>query len=165
MSKLDQTNVDDLPILLRRRIEAGVIKPIYQEMVASLGQDLARTVLAKAIVKDAVSHGQAHAERQDRPNDLAGFAALLPQWQKHDALQIEFLDATDKQLDFNVTRCRYAEMYREMGLEDIGDILSCGRDGSFCDGYNPEIDLTRTQTIMQGASHCDFRYRVRPPDR
>jgi len=161
MSESTEIDADDLPILLRRRIEASVIKPIYQEMVSALGEDQARAILSKAIVKDAISHGQTHAERQDRPNDLAGFAALLPQWQKHDALRIDFLEKSDSQLNFNVTRCRYAEMYREMGLEDIGDILSCGRDGSFCDGYNPDIALTRTQTIMQGATHCDFRYKVR----
>ncbi len=46
-----------------------------------------------------------------------------------------------------------------MGLAEIGHILSCGRDGTFCTGYNPKISLERTQTIMQGASHCDFRYR------
>ena len=25
-------------------------------------------------------------------------------------------------------------------------------------GFNPDLKLTRTQTIMQGASHCDFRF-------
>jgi L-2-amino-thiazoline-4-carboxylic acid hydrolase len=47
-----------------------------------------------------------------------------------------------------------------MGLREIGDLLSCCRDGAFCEGYDPRIKLTRTQTIMGGASHCDFRYRV-----
>ena len=47
----------------------------------------------------------------------------------------------------------------EMGLAEIGGLLSCGRDGTFCTGYDPRIKLERTQTIMQGASHCDFRYR------
>ena len=61
--------------------------------------------------------------------------------------------------DFNVRRCRYAETYRAMGLGEIGDILSCNRDGAFCEGYDPRIKLTRTPTIMKGASHCDFRYR------
>ncbi len=64
--------------------------------------------------------------------------------------------------DFNVRRCRYAETYRAMGLGEIGDILSCNRDGAFCEGYDPRIKLTRTQTIMKGASHCDFRYRSSP---
>lgn len=62
--------------------------------------------------------------------------------------------------DFNVTRCRYSEMYREMGLGHIGHLLSCNRDGDFCIGYNPDMKLERTQTIMKGASHCDFRYRL-----
>ncbi len=48
-----------------------------------------------------------------------------------------------------------------MGLGDIGHLLSCNRDGDFCIGYNPEIEMTRTQTIMKGASHCDFRYRMK----
>ncbi|MFX8852579.1 L-2-amino-thiazoline-4-carboxylic acid hydrolase, partial [Acinetobacter baumannii] len=61
--------------------------------------------------------------------------------------------------DFNVVRCRYAEMYRQMGLGEIGPLLSCNRDGAFCDGYDPKLKLTRSQTIMEGASHCDFRYR------
>jgi hypothetical protein len=26
-------------------------------------------------------------------------------------------------------------------------------------GFNPELELVRTQTVMEGASHCDFRFR------
>ena len=55
-------------------------------------------------------------------------------------------------------RCRYAETYKAMGLGEIGHLLSCNRDGAFCEGYDPKLKLERTQTIMQGASHCDFRY-------
>ena len=58
-----------------------------------------------------------------------------------------------------------AETYRAMGLGEIGDILSCNRDGAFCEGSDPRIALTRTQTIMSGASHCDFRYRSGPAQR
>jgi hypothetical protein len=25
-------------------------------------------------------------------------------------------------------------------------------------GFNPDLKLTRTQTVMEGASHCDFRF-------
>ena len=67
------------------------------------------------------------------------------------ALEVEVLKETDEQFDFNVTRCRYAETYKEMGLGKIGHLLSCGRDGSFA-GYDPNIELDRGQTIMQGAT-------------
>jgi hypothetical protein len=28
-------------------------------------------------------------------------------------------------------------------------------------GFNSELELSRSQTIMEGASHCDFRFRKR----
>jgi hypothetical protein len=149
----------DLPILEQRRIEANIIKPIYEEMTAELGPARARAILNAAIRKNAIAQGAAYAAAQQAPTSLAGFHALLPQWKAGGALEVEMLEETGDKVSYNVTRCKYAEMYREMGLEEIGHILSCGRDGTFCTGYDPRIELTRTQTIMQGAGHCDFRYR------
>ena len=34
-----------------------------------------------------------------------------------------------------------------MGLGDIGALLSCNRDGAFCEGYDTRLELTRTQTM------------------
>jgi hypothetical protein len=51
-------------------------------------------------------------------------------------------------------------MYREMGLAEIERFLFSGRDGTFCKGFNPPIELERNQTIMAGASHCNFRYTM-----
>jgi hypothetical protein len=53
-------------------------------------------------------------------------------------------------------------MYRSLGIAEVGALLSCNRDFSLVEGFNPDIALTRTQTIMQGASHCDFRFVARP---
>jgi hypothetical protein len=52
-------------------------------------------------------------------------------------------------------------MYRAMGLGHIGHLLSCNRDGTFAEGFEPALTLGRTQTIMQGAKRCTFRYRLR----
>jgi hypothetical protein len=70
------------------------------------------------------------------------------------------LEQSPTQLSFNVTRCRYAEMYRAIGLADLGGSLSCQRDFELARGFNPDIRLTRTQTIMEGAAYCDFRFRL-----
>lgn len=32
---------------------------------------------------------------------------------------------------------------------------------AMAEGFSGDIELTRTQTIMQGASHCDFRFSKR----
>jgi hypothetical protein len=149
----------DLPMIEQRRIEANVIKPIYEEMKAELGEATARRILESAIRKAAIAQGRAYAQADPREKSLARFHDLLPQWSANGALEVDVLRQSEDALDYDVTRCRYAEMYREMGLADIGHLLSCGRDGTFCRGYDPRIKLERTQTIMQGASHCDFRFR------
>ncbi|MEH6546824.1 MAG: L-2-amino-thiazoline-4-carboxylic acid hydrolase [Sneathiella sp.] len=151
----------DLPILELRRIEANIIKPIFEEMVVALGIEKAKDILGTAIRKNSVEQGKAYAESQDQPTSLSSFHSLLPQWTAGGALEVEMLKETEEAIDYNVTRCRYAEMYKEMGLSEIGHLLSCGRDGTFCNGYDPKINLERTQTIMQGATHCDFRYTVK----
>jgi hypothetical protein len=154
---------DELGVLARRRIEAAIIAPIYDEMRKAIGETKAREILRNAIRRAAVEAGAEMAARAPSGADLESFKSILHLWTKDDALTIEVLDDASGVLEFNVRRCRYAETYRAMGLGDIGDILSCNRDGAFCEGYDPRIKLTRTQTIMGGASHCDFRYRSDPP--
>ena len=152
---------DDLGILARRKIEAAVIAPIYDEMRQAFGEERAREVLRRAIRRAAVAAGAEMAAKTPSGATLESFKAIQHLWTKDDALTIEVLTDAPGVFDFNVTRCRYAETYRAMGLGAIGDLLSCNRDGAFCEGYSPAITLTRTQTIMSGASHCDFRYRER----
>jgi hypothetical protein len=48
-----------------------------------------------------------------------------------------------------------------MGLGEIGHLLSCHRDEPFIQGYVLEVELCRTQTLMEGASHRDSRYRLK----
>jgi hypothetical protein len=155
--------MSDLPILTQRRIEAAFAAGLYEEMKAELGEAAAKRILAAAVIKmaKATAAEMASAAPGGTP-DLDSFRAIQPRWTAEDALRTETLRSTPDAFDFNVVRCRYAEMYREMGLSDLGAVLSCNRDGAFCEGYDPKLRLTRTQTIMGGADHCDFRY-VRAP--
>ncbi len=58
-----------------------------------------------------------------------------------------------------MTECRYAALYRSLGIEELGSILSCGRDVAFVEGFNAAISLERGQTIMQGAEICRFCFK------
>jgi hypothetical protein len=151
--------MDTMPILTRRRIEAEFARGIYDEMKAELGETEAKRILSNAVIKLARAGAAAMATAMGS-NDMDAFRARSDLWRAEDALRVEVLESTDKVYDFNVLRCRYAEMYRELGVAELGAILSCNRDGSFCEGWNDKLKLTRTQTIMAGASHCDFRYRM-----
>ena len=152
--------VASLGILARRRIEAEVLKPVYEELKAELGVERARHIISRAVRRAAIASGKAFAENTAGGTSLESFRGIQPLWTKDGALEVETLRATASHYDFNVRRCRYAETYASMGLSEIGGLLSCNRDGAFCEGYDARLKLKRTQTIMEGADHCDFRFTL-----
>lgn len=155
---------NELPTLVKRTIQAEVIGPIYREMAATIGEQKAHEILDAAVRKAAVAEGKHFAELAGGETSMADFIKLYDLWTHDSALEIEVLEANDTTFNFDVTRCRYAETYREMGLGDIGHLMSCNRDGTFCQGYDPNIELDRQHTIMAGAKRCTFRYTYKQPD-
>ena len=163
----DDDSVDRLNavgVLTRREIEARILAPV----IDALGQRFGREDVV-AIVRDVVAgiareQGRAMAEARGDAS-LGSFAQTLGPWTKDDALRLRVVNDAPAQFDFDVTRCRYAEMYRALGIQELGEVLSCQRDAVLIEGFNADVTLTRTQTIMQGAACCDFRYRSAPPDR
>jgi hypothetical protein len=150
-----------VPVLLKRRLQAEVIGPIYQEMVAVIGEEKAKAILDKAVRQASIEEGKRFADGRDV--SLADFKKLFDLWTQNGSLEIEVLADSEEKFDFNVTRCRYAETYRAMGLGHIGHLMSCNRDAGFAEGYDPSMKLERNQTIMQGATCCTFRYtKMRP---
>lgn len=154
---------NQIPTLTKRRLQAQVIGAIHAEMVERLGEEVANDILDAAIRKAAVAEGRGFAVQEPGGvTSMAGFIRLYDLWTADDALEMEVLRADERHFDFDITRCRYAETYREMGLGHIGHLMSCNRDGTFCQGYDQRITLERAQTIMEGAPRCTFRYRWEP---
>lgn len=152
---------EELGILARRKIEAEIIKPIYDVLVRDFGKAQAQALIGEAIESAAIQAGQEFAKKEPKKADLRSFVNLQYLWEKDNALDVKVLDDDGQRYNYDVTRCRYAEMYHEMGLGEIGHLLSCARDDKFIVGYAPEVELTRTTTVMSGAPRCDFRYRVK----
>jgi hypothetical protein len=157
------SQLNEIGVLTRREIEARILAPILDAMAEEFG-DLARVhgVAARTVVRLAREQGDELA-RTLGGRSLAHFRESLKHWQQDGALEIDVLEQDEERFSFNVTRCRYAEMYRALGIPELGATLSCNRDFALIQGFAPDTDLERTQTIMQGASHCDFRYRKRRP--
>jgi hypothetical protein len=145
-------------MLERRRIEAAILKHVYDALVASHGVELAKRTLAEAVRRSAIEQAGQMAAAVGGSTSLKTFIDRQELWTRGGALETEVVEKSDTRYRYNVTRCRYAEMYRAMGLGEIGHLLSCQRDATFCEGYDKRLALRRTQTIMQGASHCDFDY-------
>jgi L-2-amino-thiazoline-4-carboxylic acid hydrolase len=158
------TSDQEVPIshLQRRKIEGRVLIPLIQACREKFGEAAARELVAETIRRLAVNDGATWAAAEG--SDLSSLRKVaVDVWAGGGSLDIHVVNQTDDRLDFNVTRCRYAEFYREMGLSDIGFLVHCNRDHAMIAGFNPEIELVRTQTRMEGASHCDFRFTRKAP--
>jgi hypothetical protein len=147
-------------ILTRREIEARIVAPLLEAFAAEVGNERALEIVQKVILQIAREQG-AQLIQQAGGCTLAHFATALEAWKKGDAMEMVVLEQNEQRLAYNVTRCGYADMYRQLGLAELGKTLSCGRDFALIEGFNAEISLTRTQTILDGASCCDFRYEVK----
>jgi hypothetical protein len=148
-------------VLTRREVEARILAPVIEAMAAEFGRERVVAVVRDTIVDVARRQGAGLVDTMGG-DSLDAFADSLQYWTQDGALEIEVLEQTENAFAFNVTRCRYAELYQALGIPELGAVLSCNRDWALIQGFNPDVALERTQTIMQGASHCDFRYRRRP---
>lgn len=163
-NNLPPDTLNEIGVLKRREIEARILAPLINAFAAEFGRERVIEIAKRVIVEIARQQGKALAD-QAGGNTLAHFAGSKDAWVKGGALETQLLQVTDTAYDFNVTRCRYADMYRTLGIPELGSVLSCGRDFALGEGFNPNLKLTRTQTIMEGASFCDFRYRLEGPPR
>ena len=154
-------SVKQLPILEKRKLQAQVLGPVFREMVDPVGSEKAASILKEAIRKAAIEEGKHFREKADVSlSTMDQFVERMELWKAGGALEMEGLQQSDTHFDFNVNRCRYAEMYWEMGLQEIGHLLSCNRDGSFCEGFDPKLKLVRKQTLIEGVDCCTFRYTL-----
>ena len=147
-----------LPLLQQREIEARIVGPLVRAFADEVGWDRAVEIVA-GVIRELARESGAELARVLGEHSLEAFARSLDRWRENGALEIDILEQSPERLSFNVTRCRYAEMYRALGLADLGASLSCQRDFALAQGFNSDIELTRMQTIMGGAPFCDFRFR------
>ena len=159
MTRSAAAHPEGLSMLEKRTIEAEILKEVYLTLKESHGEDVAKKTIAESVRRSAIEQARAFAAAAPGGPSLKAFQDVMPLWTKGGALEIEIKDQSADSFTFNVVRCRYAETYKAMGLGEIGHLLSCNRDGAFCEGYDERLKLERTQTLMGGATHCDFRYR------
>jgi hypothetical protein len=154
-----QGNSNDLTRIERRAIEAPAIVPIIQAVAKRIGEEEALAILQEVNEKEAFQRGRFMRNQLGRTG-IAELVEDVATWGAGGVLEMEVIEETSETYHFNVTRCPYHEKYRELGLTEYGVAMSCCRDRPFASGLHPQLKLERSQTIMEGADHCDFRYTL-----
>lgn len=154
------TTAADLPLLERRRLEAGVLVPLIRAFQAEFGEGRTNEIVGRTIREIARAQGEADRERLhiQTMDDLADRSLKGPT--SDGSLIVDVVEQTPERYGFNVTTCKFVQMYEDLGARDLGPLLSCGRDFAYFEGLAPGVAFNRTQTRMEGAAYCDFRYRT-----
>jgi hypothetical protein len=146
-------------VLERAKIQAQVLVPLVKALQAELGEARANALVRRTLGDLYRGYSVEFAKARNEA-DLGKFvASAFKTYARDDALEYDVIEQTPDAYAINVRRCRYAEFYNELGESGLGFLLVCTADFAVADGFGDDVRLTRTQTIMQGADHCDFRYR------
>ena len=157
----------DLPAIDRAKIHAEVLVPVLQHLQDEAGRERAMEILGAAVgdmtrqnmseFVDAVGNDKAVRVVWRGVSDKAT-------WERMHPLVVEEQEASDTVAEFDVVDCGYAEYFNEIEQPELGFVMLGSADFDMIDSL-AGIELTRSQTRMQGAPHCDFRYRLtRPSD-
>lgn len=152
-----------IPLLDEVKLQAEVILPVLRALRAELGASRADAIVGDALRQWA--RDLYHRIGESKPGtprekwDAVWAEDMRPRI--GDAVERELLRDDASAREYNITRCQYAEFFKNLGEPELGGILLCDSDFHIADVGGANVEFKRTQTIMQGAPYCDFRYRFR----
>jgi hypothetical protein len=149
----------DISILQQAKIQAQALVPLVKALQAELGEERANTLVRKALGDIYRRYGEEFWRMKNEKNLGKVITSAFATYARDDALDYGVVEQSQDAAGIDVTGCRYAEFYKALGEPELGFLLVCSADFPMAEGFGTDIKLTRTQTIMQGASHCDFRYQ------
>ncbi len=145
-------------ILDATKIQARIVIPIVKALERELGKQAAHEIVGRAIAENYVAWrekiGFDENSHPGTDNDGQGGAPDFP-------VEREIVEDTDQAFGQNIVGCAFADYFRSIGEPEIGALMTCGVDFAAEARMRPDWEFSRSQTRMQGAPHCDFRWRRR----
>ena len=152
-----------LSLLDEVKLQAEVILPVLRALRAELGKSRADAIVGDALrqwARDLYHRiGEAKPGTPRQKWDAVWAEDMRPRI--GDAVDREMLRDDSTVREYNVIRCQYAEFFKSLGEPELGGILLCDSDFHIADVGGANVEFRRTQTIMQGAPYCDFRYHFK----
>jgi hypothetical protein len=149
----------DVSVLQQAKIQAQVLVPLVKALQAELGEARANTLVRSALGDIYRRFGEEFWRTKNTTDLGKALSSAFTTYARDDALEYQVVERSEDAFAFDVTACRYAEFYHALGEPELGFLLVCSSDFDLAEGFGSDVTLTRKQTIMEGASHCDFRYR------
>jgi hypothetical protein len=145
------------------RAQAGRVILLYDELSDRIGRDEALELL-----RSIVSEGGVYALRDALPRlnraELEAMPAEAQDAFLRDVLG-RFPNATIGEVElardrfrYEITRCEFVQLCRRVGRPQLASLF-CSGDGLYFERYLTEVHFERPQTLADGDTCCDFRFR------
>jgi hypothetical protein len=132
---------------------------LFAQMEQEMGREKALAILRRAGERHGRKVGEGHVARFGKVDSFQDFKAL---WRKVISTSLwkgtqdsEIIEEGVDRLSMRVTRCLWAETFKELGDVEAGYLMCCNCDHEMVRAYNPRLRISRTRSIMQGDDHCD----------
>jgi hypothetical protein len=155
------TTSEDISTMDQVVIQAQVLLPLARALREEIGEPRTRELLSVAIEEASRARIRDQAEQLEG-SPLEKFQAMMDRSARVNGpqLELEVHEMKPELLQFDVKSCKYAELFQALGETEIGAMLLCAGDAYVAEVGGPAVEFSRSQTLMQGASHCDFCYRI-----
>jgi hypothetical protein len=154
---------DKISLLELAKIQAKVLVPVMRALRKELGAERADRIVADALRGWARElYGKIGQEMKGSPAEK--FEAIVQTWMPKIGTDVDMnvVRQTPEHWDFDITGCRYADFFRQLGEPELGALLLCEQDVHLTDVVGgSDVKLERTQTIMKGAKYCNFRWSLK----
>jgi len=144
-----------ISVIEQAKIQAQVLVPLVKALQAELGEARANAIVRRTLGELYRGFGEEFWRAKNEHHLGKAVASAFATYARDGALEVQVTTESQDAFEFD----------KELGEPELGFLLVCSADFDTARGFGDDIKLTRTQTIMQGASHCDFRYRrIKPAE-
>jgi L-2-amino-thiazoline-4-carboxylic acid hydrolase len=134
------------------KIPARVLVPLIKVLQAELGEERANSLARQALGGMYRSLGEKWWRARHSDNLGQNMASAFEMYAAEHALEYTVKEQSQDAFHMNVTECRHAQFFKELGAPELGFLLVCSSDFHMAEGFGPDIELQCTQTIMRGVA-------------
>ncbi|HEX9361546.1 MAG TPA: L-2-amino-thiazoline-4-carboxylic acid hydrolase, partial [Bradyrhizobium sp.] len=104
-----------VPVIQQAKIQAEVLVPLIKALQAELGEERANALVRRALGDTYRRYGEEFWRTKNEKNLGKTIASAFVQYAREDALDYTVIEQSQDAFEIDVTGCRYAEFYKELG--------------------------------------------------
>src|SRR6202043_3633661 len=145
-----------IPVIEQAKIQAQVLVPLVKALQAELGKERANALVRKALGDVYRRLGEQWWRANESTHVGENMALAFASFAKGDAVEYSVRAQSQDTYEIDVTECRYAQFYEELGEPELGFLLVCSLDFPFAEGFGPQNKPPPHQTHQGGPPPLRF---------